>query len=178
MLIWCPACLADSESVYSDRTPILGRFGDHALHCKDSNALQAAPWHDSAVQQFLLSTRLAQVPGTAEPVNAMLTSNKRPDVTVAQSGCKRVFAGATAYSATLKRSCCGAATTPGHAADQGQLDKEGDWPALAEAEGGISLLCPLSAAAAWATRPWPSSVVFPSPMVRVTPPEELRGFND
>ena len=71
-------------------------------------------------------------------------------------------------SATLKRNCCGAVTAPWYAADQGQLAKEWGWSALAEAGVTFSLLYPLSAAVAWATRLWPSSVVFPSPMVRVT----------
>ena len=113
---------------------MLDCFGDHAFHCKDGNALRAAPWQGPAAQQFLWSTRIVEVPGTAVPADAMLTSNKRPDVMVTQSGCKRILTDVITCSATLKRSCCGAATNPGHAADQGQLDKERDWSALAEAE--------------------------------------------
>ena len=116
-----PTCLADSESVYSGGTPIPDCFGGHALHCKDGSALRTALWHGPIVQQFLSSTRLAQVPGTAGPAEAMPTSNKRPDVMVTQPGWRRILTDVITCSATLKRSCCGAATTPGHAADQGQL---------------------------------------------------------
>ena len=100
-------------------------------------------WHDPIVQQFLSATRLAQVPGTAEPAGAMLTSGKRPDVMVTLPGCRRILTDVITCSATLKRSCCGAATTPGHAVDQGQVDKERDWSALAEAEGDLFFALPV-----------------------------------
>ena len=138
-----PACLSYSESVYSDGTPIPGCLGDHALHCKDCSALRTALWYGPVVQQLLSSTHLAQVPGTVEPAGAMLTSNKRPDVMVTQPGCRRILTDVIICSATLKRSCCGAATIPGHAADQGRLDKERDWSALAEAKGGLFFALPV-----------------------------------
>ena len=167
MLMRCPTCLADSESVYSDGTPILDCFGDHALHCKDGNAMRTALWHDPIVQQFLSATRLAQVPGTAEPAGAMLTSGKRPDVMVTQPGCRRILTDVITCSSTQKRNCCGAATTPGHAADQGQLDKERDWSALAEAGGGLFFALPAECTG----RLGHTSLAFlrrlSSPMVRV-----------
>ena len=60
-----------------------------------------------------------------------------------KSGCKRILTDATTCSTALKRSCCGATTTPGHAADQGQLDKERDRSALAEAEGDFFFALPI-----------------------------------
>ena len=139
----CPTCLADSGSVHSGGTPISDCFGDHALDCKDGSTLRTALWHGPFAQQFLSSTRLAQVPGTTEPAGAMPTSNKRPDAMVTQPGCRRILTDVITCSATLKRSCCCAATTPGNSADQGQLDKERDWSALAEAEGDLFFPLPV-----------------------------------
>ena len=95
------------------------------------------------VQVFPSATHPAQVPGTAGPVGAMLTSYRRLDVMVTQPGCRRILTDVITCSSTLKRSCCGAATAPGHAADQGQLDKERDWSAMAEAEGDLFFALPV-----------------------------------
>ena len=108
----CPTCLDNPESKYSDGTLILDHFGDQTLHGKGGNALRTALWHGPVVQMSSLAARLAELPAVAGPANAMLTSNKRPDVTVAQAGCKRVITDVNTCSAILNRNSYGATSAP------------------------------------------------------------------